>query len=325
MVATPSLDVLLMDEWEEKLRLIADRTVNSNITQIVGVPTWTVVLIKKLFEMTGKDNLADIWPNLELYIHGGVSFIPYREQFRQLIRSETMNYLEVYNASEGFFAIQYDSASPDMLLMLDYGVFYEFMPMEEVEKDNPSTLSLNEVEVGKNYALVISTNSGLWRYLIGDTIQFTSTKPYLIRVSGRVKHFINAFGEEVIIDNADEAIARASEETGALVRDYTAGPVYMTAGKGGHEWIIEFERQPDDIRRFCEALDSHLQAINSDYEAKRHKSIALAEPVIHNVPAGTFYEWLRSRGKLGGQNKVPRLANDRKCIEELLSLVSSKQ
>jgi hypothetical protein len=324
-VATPSLSILLMDEWEEKLRLMAERTVRQNVTQIVGVPTWTVVLIKKLFEMTGKDNLADIWPNLELYIHGGVSFTPYREQFKQLIRSDRMHYLEVYNASEGFFSIQYDLSSPDMLLMLDYGIYYEFMPMDEVGKEDPRTLQLDEIELGRNYAPVITTNAGLWRYLIGDTIQFTSTDPHLIRVSGRLKHFINAFGEEVIVDNADEAIAVASEATSALVRDYTAGPIYMSGqGKGGHEWIIEFERNPDDFRRFCGILDSHLQSINSDYEAKRHKSIALAEPVVHVAPPGTFYEWLRGRGKLGGQNKVPRLSNDRQYLEQLLTILGKR-
>lgn len=326
IVATPSLDILLMDEWEEKLRLIAEKTVRQNITQVVGVPTWTVVLIKRLFEMTGKDNLAEIWPNLELYVHGGVSFTPYREQFRQLIRSEKMRYLEVYNASEGFFSMQYDLTSPDMLLMPDYGIFYEFMPMEEVGKESPRTLPLDEVVTGKHYAPVISTNAGLWRYLIGDTIQFTSTNPYMIRVSGRVKHFINAFGEEVIVDNADEAIAKASEATGALVRDYTAGPIYMSeAGKGGHEWIIEFEKQPDDFRKFSDVLDKHLQSINSDYEAKRHKSIALAEPVVHDARPGTFYEWMRQRGKLGGQNKVPRLANDRQYVEQLLAIIAEQR
>ena len=324
MVSTPSMKILLMDEWEEKIQLIAEKTVKQNITQIIGVPTWTVVLIRKLFQMTGKDNLADIWPNLELYIHGGVSFTPYREQFNHLIRSEKMHYLEVYNASEGFFAVQYDLTSPDLLLMLDYGIYYEFAPLEELGSDHPKTVALSDVELGRNYALVISTNAGLWRYLVGDTIQFTSTDPYLIRVTGRVKHFINAFGEEVIIDNADEAIARASVATGALVRDYTAAPIYMSSsGKGGHEWIIEFERQPDDFKRFGALLDSELQAINSDYEAKRHKDIALASPVIHNAPTGLFYEWMRSRGKLGGQNKVPRLANDRKYVDDLLTMMKA--
>lgn len=321
IVATPSMDVLLMDEWEEKLRLMTEQTIDKNITQIIGVPTWTIVLIKKLFEMTGKDNLADIWPNLELYIHGGVSFTPYREQFSQLIRSSNMHYLEAYNASEGFIALQYDLSSPDLLLMLDYGIFYEFMPMDETDKESPKTLQLAEVEVGKNYAIVISTNAGLWRYMIGDTVQFTSTDPYMIRVSGRVKHFINAFGEEVIIDNADEAIARASAATGATVKDYTAAPVYMSGeSKGGHEWIVEFEKQPNDFERFCEVLDTELQAINSDYEAKRHKSIALDKPVVHRATAGLFYKWMAARGKLGGQNKVPRLANERKYVEELLRM-----
>jgi hypothetical protein len=326
LVATPSLDVLLMDEWEEKLRRMADTTLKQNVTQIVGVPTWTVVLIKKLFEMTGRDNLADIWPNLELYIHGGVSFTPYREQFKHLIRSDRMHYLEVYNASEGYFSVQFEPSSPDMLLLLDNGVFYEFMPMEEVGSTNPRTIQLEEVEIGKNYALVISTNAGLWRYLIGDTIQFTSTQPYLIRVSGRVKHFINAFGEEVIVDNADDAIAVASAATGALVKDYTAGPIYMSEGQpGGHEWIVEFERDPDDFQSFCDRLDKHLQSINSDYEAKRHKSIALAPPVVHRAPSGMFYEWMRSRGKLGGQNKVPRLSNDRQYVEQLLNLMGKRK
>lgn len=322
MVKTPKLSIALMSEWEEKIEKMAEHTLNQNVTHIAGVPTWTIVLIRRLFEMKGTDNLRDIWPNLELYIHGGVSFRPYREQFRQLIRGEGMHYVETYNASEGFFAFQDRPDADDMLLMPDYGVFYEFIPMEEMEEENPRTLTWAEVETGKNYAVVITTNCGLWRYKLGDTVRFTTLFPHRIQISGRVKHFINAFGEEVIVDNSDKAIQEACTQTDAVMKDYTACPVYMEGtGKGGHEWIIEFEKEPADRERFIKVLDSTLQAINSDYEAKRHKDMALLLPQVHFAPTGTFYRWMQNRGKLGGQHKVPRLSNDRKFVEDILTII----
>lgn len=318
MIRTPDLEIALMDEWEEKIERMANAVIHENVTSIAGVPTWTIVLIKRIFELTGTDNLADVWPNLELYMHGGVSFTPYREQFKKLIRNPLMHYQETYNASEGFFAAQDVIGEEGLLLFLNHGIFYEFMPMEELNKENPQTLQLQEVELGKNYALVISTNGGLWRYMVGDTIQFTSLIPYRIKISGRTKSFINAFGEEVIVENSDTAIAKACEATGAVVNDYTAAPVYFSDhGNGGHEWLIEFEVTPDDLNRFISVLDSTLKAINSDYEAKRYKDIALHMPVVHVMPQGTFCEFLKSKGKLGGQHKVPRLNNDRKYLEEI--------
>ena len=282
------------------------------------MPTWTVVLIKRIFEITGKDNLLDVWPNLELYIHGGVSFTPYRAQFQSMIRGEQMHYLETYNASEGFFAAQDDLKEEGMALFLNHGIFYEFLPIEQIGETHPSTCLLHEVALGKNYALIISTNGGLWRYNVGDTIQFTSLDPFRIKVSGRVKFFINAFGEEVIVDNADQAIASACEKTGALVSDYTAAPIFMdTNTNGAHEWLIEFDKAPSDLNVFIETLDQTLQKINSDYEAKRYKNIALRMPVVHAIPKGSFHEWLKSKGKLGGQHKIPRLSNDRNWIEEM--------
>lgn len=319
MVRTPSLDIALMNEWEEKIEMMAKATMQENVTFIAGVPTWTIVLIKRIFELAGTNNLRDVWPNLELYIHGGVSFTPYRQQFKQFIPVRDMYYRETYNASEGFFAAQDDTGQEGMLLMLSHGIFYEFIPMEEWGKEHPDTLNLNDVEVGKNYALVISTNGGLWRYVVGDTVQFTSLTPHRIKVSGRLKHFINAFGEEVIVDNSDAAIAAASAKTGAVVNDYTAAPVYMTGeSNGAHEWIIEFEHLPVPLDTFVEAMDKHLQSINSDYEAKRHKDIALRAPVVHIMPKGGFNRWLKDRGKLGGQHKVPRLSNERTWLEEML-------
>lgn len=315
---TPSLKIALMDEWESKIESIADHTINKNVTSIAGVPTWTIVLIRRLFEMTGKNNLHDIWKNLELYMHGGVSFKPYRSQFKELIRSDDMHYIETYNASEGFFAFQDQLHSDEMVLMPDYGIYYEFIPVEEFDNDDPKTITWENVELNKNYAVVISTNAGLWRYKIGDTIKFTSKDPYRIQISGRVKHFINAFGEEVIIDNADKAIAEASAKTNSKVVEYTAGPIYIEGNeKGGHEWIIEFEKLPDNINEFTEILDTTLKNINSDYEAKRYKDMALTKPVIHIAKKGAFYEWLKSKGKLGGQHKVPRLSNERVYLEEI--------
>lgn len=323
MIRTPDLEIALMDEWEEKIERMANAVIHENVTSIAGVPTWTIVLIKRIFELTGTDNLADVWPNLELYMHGGVSFTPYREQFKKLIRKPLMHYQETYNASEGFFAAQDVVGEEGLLLFLNHGIFYEFMPMEELGKEEPQTLQLQEVELGKNYALIISTNGGLWRYMVGDTIQFTSLLPYRIKISGRTKSFINAFGEEVIVENSDTAVAKACEATGAVVNDYTAAPVYFSDhGNGGHEWLVEFEVMPDDLNRFTTELDSTLKAINSDYEAKRYKDMALHMPVVHVLPQGTFCEFLKSKGKLGGQHKVPRLNNDRKYLEEILQFAA---
>jgi len=281
-----------------------------------------MVLIKRILDITGKKNLAEVWPQLELYMHGGVSFVPYREQFNQLI-GKKIQYLELYNASEGFFAAQDIPSGDGMLLFLDHGIFMEFMPVEEYGKDEPRTIGLADVEIGKQYALVISTNGGLWRYLLGDTIQFTSLSPFRIKVSGRVKHFINAFGEEVIVDNTDKAIAIASEKTGAIVNDYTAAPVYFSGeSNGAHEWLIEFEEAPADLQQFTVELDKALQALNSDYEAKRYKGIALRLPIVKSLPKGIFNSWLKNKGKLGGQHKVPRLSNDRNYIEEIISFTA---
>lgn len=319
LVRTPDLSIALMDEWEQKIEMIAHTTLHENVTYIAGVPTWTIVLIKRLFEIANTRDLHQIWPGLELYIHGGVSFKPYRQQFEQFFPNRKINFFETYNASEGFFAAQDLAEEEGMLLFLNHGIFYEFMPMEEWGKENARTLSLKEVETGKNYALIISTNCGLWRYAVGDTIQFTTRNPFRIKVSGRLKHFINAFGEEVIVDNSDYAIAQASKETGAVVADYTAAPVYMTnESNGAHEWIIEFEHLPVPLDVFVTAMDNALKQVNSDYEAKRHKDIALRRPIVHQMPEGGFKQWLKDKGKLGGQHKVPRLSNDRAYLEQML-------
>lgn len=324
MQRTPDMSIALMEHWEEKIEKMAEATIKEDVTSISGVPTWTVVLAKRILEITGKQNLLEVWPNLELYIHGAVNFGPYREQFSKLIPSPNMYYLETYNASEGFFAIQDQPGSNDLLLMLDYGIYYEFMPLEELGKDFPHTLALSEVELDKNYALVISTNAGLWRYMIGDTVKFTSLYPFRIQITGRTKHFINAFGEEVIIDNAEKALEAACKASGAAIRDYTAGPIYFgtDGAKGGHEWLIEFEQAPSSLPLFTEVLDKTLQSLNSDYEAKRKGNMALAAPTVHHLAEGTFYAWLKKQGKLGGQHKVPRLANDRKYLEDILQLVN---
>ncbi|ULQ55357.1 GH3 auxin-responsive promoter family protein [Flavihumibacter rivuli] len=319
-IRTPELSIALMDEWENKIEQLALSTIPENVTSISGVPTWTMVLMKRILEMTGKSSISEIWPQLELYIHGGVSFVPYREQFSQLIGKD-INYLEMYNASEGFFAAQDSPEADGMLLFTRHGIFYEFMPLEEYGKRFPQTVGLNKVELGKQYALVISTTGGLWRYIIGDTVQFTSLSPYRIKVSGRLKHYINAFGEEVIVDNADKALAAACEKTGSSVNDYTAAPVYFSQqSNGAHEWLVEFDTPPADINQFTYELDNALKNINSDYEAKRHKDIALRMPKLHAAKKGLFQEWLRRKGKLGGQHKVPRLSNDRKYMDELLEL-----
>jgi len=319
---TPNMEVTLNPNFEEKIEQIAQITIKENVTSLAGVPTWNIVMAKRVLEITGKNNLLEVWPNLEFYGHGGVSFKPYREQFHKLIPSDKMYYLENYNASEGYFGLQDESDSEDLLLMLDYGIYYEFLPTERMHEENPATLRLDQVELGKNYALIISTNAGLWRYKIGDTIKFTSLSPYRFQISGRTKQYINTFGEEVIVDNAEQALAEASKLTNARIKDYTAGPVYFRdAEAGAHEWVIEFEQQPNDFKRFCEILDAKLREINSDYDAKRFKNMALRPPIVHNAPSDTFYKWMKSRGKLGGQNKVPRLSNNREYLDPLLKIL----
>ena len=319
-IRTPELSIALLDEWESKIEKLAQTTAEENVTSLAGVPTWTLLLLKRILEIKGKKTIKEVWPNLELYINGGVSFVPYRSQFEAII-GKPINYLEIYNASEGFFAAQQKPDDDGMTLFTEHGIFYEFMPVEEYGKDHPRTVGLHEVSVNKQYAIIITTSGGLWRYLVGDTIQFTSLNPYMIKVSGRLKHYMNAFGEEVIVDNSDKAIAIAAEKTNTIVTDYTAAPVYFTEhSNGGHEWLIEFAEPPQNLDTFTEELDTALKNINSDYEAKRHKSIALRMPLVRALPSGSFSEWLRSKNKMGGQHKVPRLSNDRKILEEIMKM-----
>ncbi len=321
-IRTPPAEIALIPDFEKKIERIIDTSLDQNVTSLAGVPSWYLVLLKRILEKTGKNNISEVWPNLEVFIHGGVNFEPYREQYKKLIPSEQMHYMETYNASEGFFAIQDDPETKDMLLMLDYGVYYEFIPMEEFDNEKPRVLTLEEVELYKNYALVISTNAGLWRYIIGDTIQFTSKKPYKLKITGRTKHFINAFGEEIIIDNAERALQAACNATGAIVNEYTAGPVFMGDDqKGAHQWIIEFDKSPADQNQFLKLLDDSLQSLNSDYEAKRYKNMTLEMPHLVVAPKGTFYNWMKKRGKIGGQNKIPRLSNNRKYLDQLLEML----
>lgn len=318
----PDLSIALMDQWDEKLEKIAESTINENMVSLAGVPSWMLLIMKRVLEKTGKKSIAEVWPNLEVYFHGGVNFNPYREQFKTIFNKSDLNYLELYNATEGFFGIQDQRNSDELLLMLDYGIYYEFMPVDELENINSNTLSLAEVETDQNYALIISTNAGLWRYMLGDTIKFTSLNPFRFKITGRTKHFINAFGEEVIVDNADKAIAIACEKTGAHIKEYTAAPVYIKGNENGaHEWLIEFETQPNSIEYFTEILDNALKSINSDYETKRYQNIVLKQPLVNSVPSGTFYKWFESKNKLGGQHKVPRLSNDRKYVDEILSII----
>jgi hypothetical protein len=321
-IRTPSLETALMGNWEEKIEKLARETIKENVTNIAGVPTWTVLLIQRVTDMAMKKNILEVWPNLEVFFHGAVAFAPYRTLFQSIIPSDKMRYWETYNASEGFFGIQDQRNSEELLLMLDYGIFYEFIPMDEVEKDDPVAIPLSEVELEKNYAMVISTNSGLWRYNIGDTVKFTSKYPYRIKISGRTKHFMNAFGEEIIVENAEAAITRACELTGAVIDNFTAAPIYLKEGnKGRHEWIVEFKVQPADQEEFARILDESLRAINSDYDAKRTQNLALIAPKVHSAGEGTFYNWMKRRGKLGGQNKVPRLANSREYVDEILKIM----
>jgi len=319
--STPSNKVSLMNEWNEKMLAIVEETRNVNVTSFAGVPSWMLVLFNKVLEQTRKDNLLEVWPNVEVYFHGGVSFEPYREQYKKLFPSETFRYYEIYNASEGFFGIQDRNDFNDLLLMLDYGIFYEFIPMETFGTSNQKIIPLSEVELNKNYAMVISTNSGLWRYLIGDTVRFTSLLPYRIKVSGRTKHHINVFGEELMVENTDKALALTADKFKVEIVEYTAAPIFMEGKeKGAHEWIIEFKNPPEDIEEFAEALDLNIQSLNSDYEAKRYNSMTLNRLKLHLANPNLFYGWLRDKDKLGGQNKIPRLSNDRHYLEELLKL-----
>jgi hypothetical protein len=318
---TPHLDIALLENFEEKIEKMAYATKDVNVTSISGVPTWNILLFKRILEITGKKNLLEVWPNLELYFHGAVNFTPYREQFKKLIPNDDMYYLETYNASEGFFGIQDTEEPGDMLLMLDYGIFYEFLPLEHLHDENPETLTLDEVELNKNYALIITTNAGLWRYMIGDTIRFSSLSPFRIQITGRTKHFINAFGEELIIDNAERALAEACSQTGAIIRDYTAAPIYFNDKEcGAHEWLIEFEKHPAEFDRFVDLLDETLRRVNSDYDAKRFKDMALRRPQVKIVAPNTFFNWMKGKGKIGGQHKVPRLANNREYVDSILKM-----
>lgn len=317
--STPSNEVSLMSDWETKMQAIVNESVQENVTSLAGVPSWMLVLLNNVLETTGEDNLFNIWPNLEVYFHGGVSFNPYIEQYNKILPKKDFRYYEIYNASEGFFAIQDRNSNKELLLMLDYGIFYEFIPMDVYETTSEKVIPLSEVEVGKNYAIIITTNSGLWRYKIGDTVRFTSTDPYRIKVTGRTKHHINVFGEELIIENAEEALRKATTATHSEIVDYTVAPVFMKGKeKGAHEWIIEFKTPPENLEGFTQLLDESLQHVNSDYEAKRFNNTTLNRLKINIAKKDLFYQWLKQQDKLGGQHKVPRLSNSRDFIEELL-------
>ncbi len=319
--STPSSKVSLMSEWETKMDAIVNETINENVTSLAGVPSWMLVLLHNILDATGKDNLFDVWPNLEVYFHGGVSFNPYIEQYRKILPTKKFKYYEIYNASEGFFAIQDQNYSGDLLLMLDYGIFYEFIPMDTYGTPQQKVIPLHEVEKNVNYAVIITTNAGLWRYKIGDTVRFTSISPYRIKVSGRTKHHINVFGEELIIENAEDALKKVCKRTASEIVEYTAAPIFMDGKeKGAHEWLIEFKKPPNDINYFNELFDNALKSLNSDYEAKRYNNMTLNRPKINIARHNLFYDWLKENGKLGGQHKVPRLSNNRNYIDELLKM-----
>lgn len=318
----PKMDIAIMDDWEEKIEKMAISTAQENVSNISGVPSWTLVLLKRILELNKTDNILDIWPKLELFMHGGVNFSPYKEQFKKLAPGDQLNYYENYNATEGFFGLQDQSKVEEMLLMLDYGIFYEFIEKSEIGAENPKTITLESVELGKNYAIVISTNAGLWRYVIGDTVVFTSLNPFRIKVTGRITQFINAFGEELIIEHAEKAFSVACTQTNATIKEYTGGPHFFehqSAGK--HQWLIEFEQAPKNMDHFSEIFDNELKRINSDYEAKRVGNLVLAQPEMRSLKSGTFYNWMKMKNKLGGQHKIPRLSNNRVYLEELLKMV----
>ncbi len=319
--STPSSEISLMSDWEYKMKAIVNETIQENVTSLAGVPSWMLVLLNQVLETTGNENLFEIWNHLEVYFHGGVSFEPYRDQYQKILPNNAFKYYEIYNASEGFFAIQDRNDSSELLLMLDYGIFYEFIPMDTFGTPKQKVIPLSEVEVDKNYAVVITTNAGLWRYMIGDTVRFTSVNPYRIKVSGRTKHHINVFGEELIIENAEEALRKTTQITNSEIVDYTVAPIFMEGReKGAHEWIIEFKKYPNNLTEFAFVLDQQLQEVNSDYEAKRYNNTTLNILQIREARKGLFYDWLKNKDKLGGQHKIPRLSNTRTYIEELLSL-----
>lgn len=321
LIRVPKKPIILMDEWESKIKAIVENTWNKDVNSLSGVPSWMLVLIKAVLKKTGREYLTDVWPNLEVFFHGGIAFTPYRQQYEQLITSPNMHYMETYNASEGFFGLQDDPSDPSMSLMVDYDVFYEFIPMDEFGTDNPTVVPLQGVEIGKNYAMVITTSCGLWRYLIGDTVMFTSKNPYKFVITGRTKYFINAFGEELIMDNAEKGLKYACDKTGAQVAEYTAAPVFMDSNaKCRHQWLIEFSKEPASLDEFATLLDQHLQEINSDYEAKRFHDVTLQHLEIVKARPNLFNDWLKSKGKLGGQHKIPRLSNSRKNIDEMLQM-----
>lgn len=317
--STPNSDVSLLGDWEIKMQAIVDETIQQDVTSLAGVPSWMLVLLNNVLETSGKSNILEVWPNLEVYFHGGVSFDPYIDQYKKILPSSDFKYYEIYNASEGFFAVQDQNDSKELLLMLDYGIFYEFIPMNSYGSSDQKIIPLNEVQIGINYAIIITTNAGLWRYKIGDTVRFTSLKPYRIKVSGRTKHHINVFGEELIIENAEEALKKVSQETGAEIKDYTAAPIFMEGKeKGAHEWLIEFKKTPQDMAIFNTKFDLALQELNSDYQAKRFNNTTLNAPTVHIARKDLFYDWLQSQNKLGGQHKIPRLSNKRDFIETLM-------
>lgn len=313
--------ISLLPDWEEKLDALTKYSIAHDIRALMGVPSWLLVLLKKIREESGRE-LTDLWPNLEVFFHGGVSFAPFEAQYKKIIQKQDMYYWETYNASEGFFGVQYSCQSKDMLLMLNSNIYYEFVPVNEWESENPRSLTLDEVETGTNYAVLISTNGGLWRYMIGDTIEFTSIRPYLFKITGRTKSFINAFGEELIIDNAEKALKEALLKTGAHITEYTAAPIYFGDNNAGaHEWLIEFEKEPSDFNLFVQTLDDSLKAVNSDYEAKRSYNLSLRQPIVRALPKGSFLRWQESINKVGGQNKIPRLSNNRDYIDRLLAFL----
>ena len=321
MVSAPSQKVSLMAEWETKMKAIVEETLSEDIRSMAGVPSWMLVLLQKVLAETGRESILDVWPNMEVYFHGGVNFMPYREQYKALMPSDTVHYVELYNASEGFFGVQDQLNSDELLLMLDYGIFYEFIDMKAYGTQNERIIPLSDVVVGKQYAVIISTNAGLWRYHIGDTIRFTYIAPYRFKITGRTKHFINVFGEELVIENANKALELISQRHHVQLVDYTAAPIFMDGSeKGGHEWLIEFKTPPTDVNAFSEDLDKQLQALNSDYEAKRYKNMTLMPLKLHVAKPKTFYKWLKQKGKIGGQHKVPRLSNTREYLDELMEL-----
>jgi hypothetical protein len=323
-IRVPKRSVALMDDWEKKIEQMAIDTIPHNVTSLSGVPSWMLLLLKRILKKTGKETIDQVWPNLEVYFHGGVNFSPYHEQFNKLIPASRMSFMETYNASEGFFGLQDQSDVQELLLMLDYGIYYEFIPVGNLGNPEPQVLGLDEVDTETNYAMVISTNGGLWRYIIGDTVKFTSLNPYRIRITGRTKNFINVVGEELIIDNAEKALEIACRKCHAAITDYTAGPLFYETNKiATHEWLIEFETEPKDLQYFAETLDNALKSLNSDYEAKRYHGMVLKEPIIRSLPRKTFYKWLKKKGKLGGQNKVPRLANERKYLDEIYGILET--